>query len=132
MFNKNKNEIRFEINDRLIDHINQLKLNKERNKLIDLEIREISMKLFHFIFSQQVKLLKQTAHIEHDLELNLNKLINRENELLARLDLEDENEIRINDDDLNHLKTCFNYEFKKNEIIEKYLIIGDLLVIIFS
>ncbi len=39
--------------------------------------------------------------------------------------------IRINDDDLNHLKTCFNYEFKKNEIIEKYLIIGDLLVIIF-
>jgi len=131
MLSKDKNEIRFEINDRLIDHINQLKSNKDRKKLIDLEIREISMKLFHFIFSQQVKLLKQTAHIEHDLELNLNKLINRENELLARLDLEDENEIRINDDDLNHLKTCFNYEFKKNEITEKYLIIGDLLVIIF-
>ena len=41
--------------------------------------------------------------------------------------------VNINDynklESLN-LKTDFNFEFKKNEMIKKYLIIGDLLVIL--
>ena len=40
------------------------------------------MKLFHFIQSQQVKLIRQTENILKELELNLNNLINKENDLI--------------------------------------------------
>ena len=69
---RHKNEIRSNINSNLKVNLNQLKLNKERKIALDGEIRKISMKLFHYLFSQQVNLLKQTANIETNLELNLN------------------------------------------------------------
>ena len=134
---RHKNEIRSNINSNLKVNLNQLKLNKERKIALDGEIRKISMKLFHYLFSQQVNLLKQTANIETNLELNLNNIINKQNELLTKLEsnstptqydeiINDYNQLN------NNSQTEFNFEFKKNEFIEKHLIIGHLLVIIFN
>jgi hypothetical protein len=133
---KDLNEIKIEISNRLNEYLNKITLNKERKKQVDDEIRSVSMKLFHFIFSQQVKIIKQTASIEKCLELNLIQLINKKKALLKRLEcnfveyddiINDFNEI----ESLNsNLHIDFNYEFKKNEIIEKYLSIGDLLVLL--
>ena len=133
---KDLNEIKIEINNRLNEYLNKITLNKERKKQVDDEIRSISMKLFHYIFSQQVKIIKQTACIEKCLELNLIQLINKKKALLNKLEcnhaeyddiINDFNEI----ESLNsNLHIDFNYEFKKNEIIEKYLSIGDLLVLL--
>ena len=131
------NEIKLEINDKLNYHLNQIKLNKEIKQSIDTQIRDISMKLFHFICSQQVKLIRQTGSIEKELELNLNNLINKENDLLINLNnnnnnydkiINDYNEVKSLE---NKLQIGFDYEFKKNEIIENYLKIGHLLVFIF-
>jgi len=128
---RHKNEIRSKINSSLKVNLNQLKLNKERKIALDGEIRKISMKLFHYLFSQQVNLLKQTANIETNLELNLNNLINKQYELLTKLEsnstptqydeiINDYNQLN------NNSQTEFNFEFKKNEFIEKHLIIGHL------
>jgi hypothetical protein len=138
---KDMNEIKLEINDKLNYHLNQIKLNKEIKQSIDTQIRDISMKLFHFICSQQVKLIRQTGSIEKELELNLNNLINKENDLLINLNnnnnnnnnnydkiINDYNEVKSLE---NKLQIGFDYEFKKNEIIENYLKIGHLLVFIF-
>jgi len=132
------NEIKLEINDKLEYHLNQLKLNKELKKSIDTQIKDYSMKFFHFICSQQVKLIRQTTNIENELELNLNNLIKKENDLLINLNnndihsydkiINDFNEVKSLE---NKLPICFDYEFKKNELIEDYLIIGHLLVFIF-
>ena len=60
-----------------------MKLNKQNSKLIKDEIRSQTIKLFHFLMKQQIKLIKQTDIIEKkELELNLNYLINKENNLL--------------------------------------------------
>ena len=80
------------------------------------------MKLFHFIMKQQIKLIKQIDNIEKDIEINLNYLINKKNNLLSEFNFSDYNEIINN----NNLQTNFNYQFKTNEII------GHLLVIIFN
>jgi hypothetical protein len=134
---KDMNEIKLEINDKLNYHLNQIKLNKEIKQSIDTQIRDISMKLFHFICSQQVKLIRQTGSIEKELELNLNHLINKENDLLINLNNNNNNYDKINNDYNevksleNKLQIGFDYEFKKNEIIENYLKIGHLLVFIF-
>ena len=133
---ENINEIKLEINDQLKYHLNQLKLNKDIKQSIDTQIRDTSMKLFHFIMKQQVKLLRQTSLIENELDLNLNNLIKKETNLLNKLENDDDdiinsyNELKANYDVNNNTQTCFNYEFKKNEIIEHSLIIGHLLVII--
>jgi hypothetical protein len=134
---ENINEIKLEINDQLKYHLNQLKLNKDIKQSIDTQIRDTSMKLFHFIMKQQVKLLRQTSLIEKELDLNLNNLIKKETNLLNKLENDDDddiitsyNELKANYDVNNNTQTCFNYEFKKNEIIEHSLIIGHLLVII--
>ena len=99
-----------EIELEIIGHLNQLKLNKQNVKIIKDKIRSESMKLFHFIMKQQIKLIKQLDNIEKELELNLNDLINKKNNLLSEF----------------NLQTNFNYQFKTNEII------GHLLVIIFN
>ena len=113
-----------EIELEIIGHLNQLKLNKQNVKIIKDEIRSESMKLFHFLMKQQIKLIKQTDKIEKELELNLNDLINKKNNLLnkSEFNFSDYNEIINN----NNLQTNFNYQFKTNEII------GHLLVIIFN
>lgn len=130
-------DIKIEINNRLKLHLNQFQQNKDRKKTVDDEIREISMQLFHFIFKQQIKLIRKTSNIENNLALNLNNLIKKENALLNKIEytFSDYNDI-IND--YNELESCsnslkidFNFQFKKNEIIENYLIIGNLLVIFF-
>jgi len=138
---ENINEIKLEINDKLKYHLNELKLNKDIKQSIDTQIRDTSMKLFHFIMKQQVKLLRQTSLIEKELELNLNNLIAKETNLLNKLEKNNDddddiinsyNELKATYDNNNNnnTQTCFNYEFKKNEIIEHYLIIGHLLVFI--
>ena len=48
-----------EIELEIIGHLNQLKLNKQNVKIIKDKIRSESMKLFHFIMKQQIKLIKQ-------------------------------------------------------------------------
>ncbi len=131
------NEIKLEIINNSEYHLNQIKLNKELKKSIDTQIKDYSMKFFHFICSQQVKLIRQTTNIENELKLNLNNLIKKENDLLINLNNND-----ISYDQIingfkevksleNKLPICFDYEFKKNEIIEDYLIIGHLVFIFF-
>jgi hypothetical protein len=131
------NEIKLEINDKLKYHLNQIELNKEIKQSIDTQIKDISMKLFHFICSQQVKLIRQTGYIAQKLESNLNILIKKENDLLKNINnknniyekiINDYNEVKSLE---NKKQICFDYEFKKNEMIESYLIIGHLLVFIF-
>ena len=131
------NEIKLELNDKLKYHLNEIKLNKEIKRLIDTQIKDYSMKLFHFICSQQVKLIRQTRFVEKELELNLNNLIKKENDLLINLNnnnisydkvINDYNEVKSLE---NKLPICFDYEFKKNEIIKDYLIIGHLLVFLY-
>lgn len=131
---KDLNEIKNELNDRLKDHEDKLKLNKKKKKALAEEIKKISMEYFRFIFSQQVKLLREVTKIENNLNSNINNLMTKENELLQKLKCScTENDEIINDynklESLN-LKIDFNFEFKKNEMIKKYLIIGDLLVIL--
>jgi hypothetical protein len=133
---KDLNEIKIEINNRLNEYLNKITLNKERKKQVDDEIRSVSMKLFHNIFSQQVKIIKQTASIEKCLELNLIQLINKKKALLNKLECNFVGEYDDIINDFNEIESLnsnlhidFNYEFKKNEIIEKYLSIGDLLVL---
>ena len=117
-----------EIELEIIGHLNQLKLNKQNVKIIKDKIRSESMKLFHFIMKQQIKLIKQIDNIEKELELNLNDLINKKNNLLSEFNFSDYNEIINNN---NNLQTNFNYQFKTNQMIENNLIIGHLLVIIY-
>ena len=116
-----------EIELEIIGHLNQLKLNKQNVKIIKDEIRSESMKLFHFLMKQQIKLIKQTDKIEKELELNLNDLINKKNNLLnkSEFNFSKYNQIINN----NNLQTNFNYQFKTKE---NNLIIGYLLVIIFN
>ncbi len=130
-------DIKIEINNRLKLHLNQFQQNKDRKKTVDDEIREISMQLFHFIFKQQIKLIRKTSNIENNLALNLNNLIKKENALLNKIEytFSDYDDILTDYNELescyNNLKIDFNFKFKKNEIIENYLIIGNLLVIFF-
>ncbi len=120
--------MKLELNDQLKVHLNQLKLNKQNSKLIKDEIRSETMKLFHFIMRQQIKLIKQTDSIERELELNLIDLINKETNLLNKSEF---NLIEYNEIVNNNLnKVNFNYKFKTNEILERDLIIGHLLVFI--
>ena len=120
--------MKLELNDQLKVHLNQLKLNKQNSKLIKDEIRSESMKLFHFIMRQQIKLIKQTDSIERELELNLIDLISKKNNLLNKSEF---NLIEYNEIVNNNLnKVNFNYKFKTNEILERDLIIGHLLVFI--
>ena len=114
-----------EIELEIIGHLNQLKLNKQNVKIIKDEIRSESMKLFHFLMKQQIKLIKQTDKIEKELELNLNDLINKKNDLLnkSEFNFSKYNQIINN----NNLQTNFNYQFKTKE---NNLIIGHLLVMI--
>jgi hypothetical protein len=121
-------DMKLELNDQLKVHLNQLKLNKQNSKLIKDEIRSESMKLFHFLMRQQIKLIKQTDSIERELELNLIDLINKETNLLNKSEF---NLIEYNEIVNNNLnKVNFNYKFKTNEILERDLIIGHLLVFI--
>jgi hypothetical protein len=129
------NEIKNELNDRLKYHEEKLKLNKEKKQALAEEIKKISMEYFRFIFSQQVKLLREVTKIENNLNSNINSMMTKENELLQKLKCScTRNDEIINDFnklELLNLKIDLNFEFKKNEINENYLIIGDLLVIFF-
>jgi len=120
-------DMKLELNDQLKVHLNQLKSNKQNSKLIKDEIRSETMKLFHFIMRQQIKLIKQTDSIERELELNLIDLINKETNLLNKSEF---NLIEYNEIVNNNLEINFNYKFKTNEILERDLIIGHLLVFI--
>ncbi len=121
--------MKLELNDQLNVHLNQLKLNKQNSKLIKDEIRSESMKLFHFLMRQQIKLIKQTDSIERELEINLIDLISKKNNLLNKSEF---NLIEYNEIVNNNLnKVNFNYKFKTNEILERDLIIGHLLVFIY-
>ena len=133
---KNLNEIKNELKDHLNEHLSKLKLNKQLKQTVDSEINDITVQLTRFIIRQKIKLLKKTNENEKILESNLTNLINKEYDLLNKLqdnnNNKNYNEI-INDyDELRSFKSLtninFDYIFKKNEINELFLNIGNLLV----
>jgi len=130
------NEIKNELKDHLNEHLSKLKLNKQLKQTVDSEINDITMQLTRFIIRQKIELLKKTNENEKILESNLTNLINKEYDLLNKLqdnnNNKNYNEI-INDyDELRSFKSLtninFDYIFKKNEINELFLNIGNLLV----
>jgi hypothetical protein len=135
---KNLNEIKNELKDQLNEHLNKLKLNKQLKQKVDNEINDITIDLTRFIVRQKIELLKKTNENEKILESNLNNLINKENDLLNKLEVNNNynyNEL-INDyNELNSFKSLININFdcifKKNEINENYLRIGNLMVKIY-
>ena len=135
---KNLNEIKNELKDQLNDHLNKLIVNKQLKQTIDNQINDITIELTRFIIRQKIELLKKTNQCEIIVELNLNNLINKENDLLCKL--EDSNNCTYNEiiNDYNELKSFkslininFDYILKKNEINENYLRIGNLMVNIY-
>jgi hypothetical protein len=136
---KNLNEIKNELKDQLNDHLNKLIVNKQLKQTIDNQINDITIELTRFIIRQKIELLKKTNQCEKIVELNLNNLINKENDLLSKLE-DSNNNCTYNEiiNDYNELKSFkslininFDYILKKNEINENYLRIGNLMVNIY-
>ena len=134
--NRNLSKIKIYLKDQLNEHLSKLKLNKQLKQTVDSEINDITVQLTRFIIRQKIKLLKKTNENEKILESNLTNLINKEYDLLNKLqdnnNNKNYNEI-INDyDELRSFKSLtninFDYIFKKNEINELFLNIGNLLV----
>ena len=134
--NRNLSKIKIYLKDQLNEHLNKSKLNKQLKQTVDSEINDITMQLTRFIIRQKIELLKKTNENEKILESNLTNLINKEYDLLNKLqdnnNNKNYNEI-INDyDELRSFKSLtninFDYIFKKNEINELFLNIGNLLV----
>jgi len=134
--NRNLSKIKIYLKDQLNEHLNKSKLNKQLKQTVDSEINDITMQLTRFIIRQKIELLKKTNENEKILESNLTNLINKEYDLLNKLQDNNNNknydEI-INDyDELRSFKSLtninFDYIFKKNEINELFLNIGNLLV----
>ena len=132
------NEIKIELKNDLIDDFNQLKLNRQLKQAVDNNINDMTIELTRFIIRSKIELLKQTNQNEKILELNLTNLINRKNDLLNKLEVNNNNYDEIINE-YNELKSFksqmninFDYVFKKNELIEQYLSIGTLLVNKFS
>ena len=135
---KNLNEIKNELKDQLNEHLNKLKLNKQLKQKVDNEINDITIDLTRFIVRQKIELLKKTNENEKNIESNLNNLINKENDLLNKLEVNNNynyNEIMNDYNELNSFKSLININFdcifKKNEINENYLRIGNLMVKIY-
>ena len=128
---KNLREIQTKINDQLDEHSNKLKLNK---KIKDTIENEITIEFTRCLIRQKAILLKQTACVQNVLESNLNNLITKEKDLLARIKLTNSyDEIQNDLNELEALNTKlqldFNYEFKKNTITKDNHNIGNLLVL---
>lgn len=122
-----------EIKDQLKKHLNKLELNKQLKKKVENEINEILIQLTRLLIRQKLELLKKINENEKILESNLANLINKENNLLKKLQISDNSDEILNDyNELkslnNNLYTDFDYVFKKNELIDKSLLIGNLLV----
>ncbi len=122
-----------EIKDQLKEHLNKLELNKQLKKKVENEINEILIQLTRLLIRQKLELLKKINENEKILESNLANLINKENNLLKKLQISDNSDEILNDyNELkslnNNLYTDFDYVFKKNELIDKSLLIGNLLV----
>jgi hypothetical protein len=135
---KNLNEIKNELKDQLNEHLNKLKLNKQLKQKVDNEINDITIDLTRFIVRQKIELLKKTNENEKIIESNLNNLINKENDLLNKLEVNNNynyNELMNDYNELNSFKSLININFdcifKKNEINENYLRIGNLMVNIY-
>jgi len=115
-----------------------LKLNKQLKQKVDNEINDVTIDLTRFIVRQKIELLKKTNENEKNIESNLNNLINKENDLLNKLEVNNNynyNELMNDYNELNSFKSLININFdcifKKNEINENYLRIGNLMVNIY-
>jgi hypothetical protein len=124
-----------EIKDQLKEHLNKLELNKKLKQNVENEINEILIELTRLLIRQKLELLKKINENEKILESNLANLINKENNLLKKLQIssfDNSDEISNDYNELkslsNNLNTDFDYVLKKNELIDKYLSIGNLLV----
>lgn len=137
---KSLNEIKNELKYLFNEHSNKLILNKQLKQKVDNEINDITIELTRFIIRQKIELLKKTNQFEKILETNLNNLLNKENDLLNKLEDNNNNNCSYNEiiNDYNELKSFkslininFDYILKKNEKNENQLIIGNLMVNIY-
>ena len=120
---KNLNEIKNELKDQLNDHLNKLIVNKQLKQTIDNQINDITIELTRFIIRQKIELLKKTNQCEKIVELNLNNLINKENDLLSKLE-DSNNNCTYNEiiNDYNELK-LYCPEVEKIKEDREYIIL---------
>ena len=131
----NLNELKNEIKNQLTNHQSKLKLNIELKQTVETEIDVIIMQITRCLIRRKKELFKQINENITNLEANLNNLINKENDLLSKIENNNFDEIL---NDFNQLKSFksnlninFKYIFKKNETIETNLNIGDLFLVFF-
>ncbi len=86
-----------EIKDQLKEHLNKLELNKQLKKKVENEINEILIQLTRLLIRQKLELLKKINENEKILESNLANLINKENNLLKKLQISDNSDEILND-----------------------------------
>jgi len=126
----NLNELKNVIKDQLDKHLTKLKSNKELKQTVENEIEEIIKQITRLIIRQKIELLKQINEKNKIHESNLSNLIRTENDILTKIENNNNNQDEILHD-YNQFKLLssninFDFVFKKNENIEKYLIIGDI------
>jgi len=129
MLKKLKN-IENELKNELKENLNKFEINKQKKQALENEIKTKTTQLIQFIFEQQTQLLKKSTRLAKKVDLNLNNVIKKQNEILSMLKKPFSNNEKILTD-YEHLmskdkrqKIDFDYKFKQsNETIT----IGNLL-----
>ncbi len=129
MLKKLKN-IENELKNELKENLNKFEINKQKKQSLENEIKTKTTQLIQFIFEQQTQLLKKSTRLAKKVDLNLNNVIKKQNEILSMLKKPFSNNEKILTD-YEHLMTedkrqkiDFDYKFKQsNETIT----IGNLL-----
>jgi len=129
MLKKLKN-IENELKNELKENLNKFEINKQKKQSLENEIKTKTTQLIQFIFEQQTQLLKKSTRLAKKVDLNLNNVIKKQNEILSMLKKPFSNNEKILTD-YEHLmskdkrqKIDFDYKFKQsNETIT----IGNLL-----
>jgi hypothetical protein len=130
MLKKLKN-IEKELKIELKDNLNKFEINKQKKQSLDNEIKTETTQLIQFIFEQQAQLLKKSTRLARKVELNLNNVIKKQNEILSMLKKPFSNNEKILTE-YEHLMTKdkrqkidFDYKFKQNN--NETITIGNLL-----
>jgi len=127
----NVKKLKNELIDQLNEDLNKSKLNKQLKQKLVNEIKSATIDSAKLILRQERQLIYNLDQNEKILESNLNNLINKEKDLLKKLEDSNNNYEEIIND-YNELKSLissknfnFDYIFQKNENVSR---IGNLMV----
>ena len=127
----NVKKLKNELIDQLNEDLNKSNLNKQLKQKLVNEIKSATIDSAKLILRQERQLIYNLDQNEKILESNLNNLINKEKDLLKKLEDSNNNYEEIIND-YNELKSLissknfnFDYIFQKNENVSR---IGNLMV----